>query len=94
MVIESLTENWCDKDVAILHVCFQLLKNFVEQEDEMIQVIDWEQTQDTKKAKEEIYYLYNWWLERAKKEDLDQEQYNKDTEMLKRLIEIRKHLWT
>jgi hypothetical protein len=38
--IESLSNNWRDKDDIILHACFQILKNFVEQEKEMIEVID------------------------------------------------------
>ena len=93
--IDSLSDGWCDKDVIILHACFQLLKDFVEQEKEMIEIIDWEQDEETKKAKSEIDFLYNWWLQRASKEnDLNEERYLEDNQMLKRLIEIRKSLWT
>lgn len=93
--IESLTENWCDKDVVILHACFQLLKDFVEKEKEIIEQIDWEDTKGKKEAKKEIDLLYNWWLERSQREnDLDQNQYDEDNQMLKRLIDVRQHLWS
>jgi hypothetical protein len=96
--IESLPNGWRDKDDILLHACFQLLKNFVEQEKEMIVVIDWNALEETKLAKAEIDFLYNWWNERVKiDEDLDiltEEIYNKDNQMLKRLIDVRKYLWT
>jgi hypothetical protein len=93
--IESLSDSWCDKDVVMLHACFQLLKNFVEQEKEMIETIDWEHNEEIKNTKSEIDFLYNWWLERVTKEnDLDEKQYKDDNQMLKRLIDVRFHLWT
>ena len=58
--IESLPDSWRDKDGVILHACFQLLKDFVEQEKEIIELIDWEYTEETKNAKTEIDFLYNW----------------------------------
>ncbi len=46
-------------------------------------------------AKEEICFLYNWWIKRVNKEDdLDEKQYKEDNQMLKRLVDIRQHLWT
>ncbi len=93
--IESLSNGWCDKDIVILHACFQLLKNFVEKEKDIIEQIDWEHTKEKRKAKKEIDFLYNWWLERLNVEDdLDEKQYLEDNQMLKRLIKIREHLWT
>jgi len=93
--IESLTDDWCDKDVVILHACFQLLKDFVEKEKEIIEQIDWKHDEKTENAKMEIDFLYNWWLERFDKEDdLDEKQYEEDNLMLQRLIVVRKYLWT
>ena len=93
--IESLSDGWCDKDIVILYACFQLLKDFVEKEKEIIAQIDWEHDEEIKKAKQEIDFLYSWWLERLDREDdLDEKQYLEDNQMLKRLIEIRKYLWT
>lgn len=95
--IESLSNDWRDKDDIILHACFQLLKDFVEQEKEMIEIIDWNHDKETKNAKSEIDFLYNWWMQRFHyEEDFDNinTQYEEDNQMLKRLINIRKHLWT
>lgn len=94
--IESLPNGWRDKDDVILHACFQLLKDFVEQEKEIIEQIDWKHTEETKKAKEEIDFLYNWWLGRVKEDilTLEEKQYLEDNGMLIRLIKIRKHLWS
>ena len=93
--IESLPDDRRDKDEIILHAGFQLLKDFLEQEKEIIEQIDWTHDEETKSAKIEIDFLYNWWLERVYKEnDLDEKQYAEDNEMLKRLIDVRKYLWS
>ncbi len=95
--IESLPDGWRDKDDVILHACFQLLKDFVEQEKEIIELIDWENTEETQNAKTEIDFLYNWWKEKNHfEEDFDKikEQYEEDNQMLKRLIDVRMYLWT
>jgi len=95
--IESLSNGWRDKDDVILHACFQLLRDFIEQEKEMIEIIDWEHDEEQKQAKSEIYFLYNWWKERFhNEEDFDKikQQYEEDNQMLKRLIDVRRYLWT
>jgi len=93
--IESLPDGWRDKDDVILHACFQLLKDFVEQEKEIIKIIDWENDEETKNAKLVIDFLYNWWMKRVDKDDdLDGKQYEEDNQMLIKLISIRKYLWT
>jgi hypothetical protein len=93
--IESLSNVWRDKDDVILHACFQLLKDFVEQEKEIIKIIDWENDEETKNAKLVIDFLYNWWMKRVDKDDdLDGKQYEEDNQMLIKLISIRKYLWT
>jgi len=93
--IESLPDGWRDKDIIILHANFQLLKDFVEKEKEIIEQIDWNLDEETAKGKGEIDFLYAWWLERVDKEnDLDEKQYEEDNQMLKRLIDVRKYLWS
>lgn len=62
--IESLPDGWRDKDDVILHAYFKLLKDFVEQEKEMIEIIDWGYDEELKRAKAEIDFLYNWWMKR------------------------------
>jgi hypothetical protein len=76
---------------------FLILRDFVEQEKEMIEIIDWEHDEEQKQAKSEIYFLYNWWKERFhNEEDFDKikQQYEEDNQMLKRLIDVRRYLWT
>lgn len=34
--IESLSEDWCDKDVVILHACFQMLKDYIEKRKKLL----------------------------------------------------------
>lgn len=93
--IECLSEDWCDKDVVLLYACFQLLKDFVEKEKDLIEQIDWQEKQETKNAKAEIEHLYNWWIKRCEQnDDLNSKQYEEDNQMLKRLIDVRKYLWT
>ena len=46
-------------------------------------------------AKAEIDFLYNWRREKVdKKDELDEKHYEEDNLMLKRLIDVRKYLWT
>jgi len=82
----------------MLHACFQLLKDCVEQENLISGDIDWTYTSDQQKAKETIIELYDWWKERIKQENeyyyLEYEHYDEDNEQLHNLIEIRKYLWT
>lgn len=38
--IESLSDEWRDKDLILLHACFQLLKDFFEKEKKIIEGIN------------------------------------------------------
>lgn len=92
-----MPNGWRDKDEIIIHACFQLLKDFVEKEKEIIEQIDLKHNKETENAKTEIDFLYNWWKERFhSEEDFDQlnARSDEDNEMLKRLIDVRKHLWS
>ena len=98
--IETIKVDWCDKDIVLLHACFQLLTDCIEKENLNL-TTDWTQDDQFSSAKLEIDELYNWWKDRSKKEidgRLDpiwaENQYEKDDEMLIRLIRIRKYLWT
>jgi len=98
--IKTLSGDWFDKDIVMLHACFQLLTDCVENEKLFTGDIDWTDNKEQINAKKEIEELYNWWNERKKQEenekfnDLDKMQYEKDNEMLIRLIKIRQYLWT
>lgn len=89
-----------DKDLLMLHACFQLLTDCVEKEN-LFESRDWTYDSDNMNAKTEIEELYNWWKYRSKKEmnrEIDpiwtDNQYEFDNGMLIRLIKVRQYLWT
>ena len=88
--IQSLPDNkqWVDKDFIMLHVCFQLLVDCVEEE-EIVKRTDYETHQ---KEIDEVNELYQWWQNNKENEDLDEDK--EAQEMLLRLIKIRRFLWT
>ena len=98
--IKTLNGDWSDKDIIILHACFQLLTDFVEQENAFTGHVDWDSDVEHQSAKQEIQQLYNWWTTRKMFDnldsinDLEKDQYEEDNEMLIRLIKIRHFLWT
>ena len=99
--ISTLSEDWSDKDMVILHACFQILTDCIEKEQLFTGHIDWTNDELHINAKKEILELYEWWNERVKKEQDDEidpiwteKQHEQDTEMLIRLIKIRGFLWT
>jgi len=97
LIIESLSDDWCDKDYVMLHACFQLLKDCIENENLFTGEIDWVASKRHKEAKVELNLLYEWWIERLKTVDDGmsmESQYAEDNIMLHRLIEIRWAMWT
>lgn len=100
--IESLNEGWCDKDHVLLHACFQLLIDFVEKEMRVQDHPDWNATEESRNAKKEIEALYAWWQQRKNDAIMDRSGsfiedhviYAVDNAMLKRLVDIRMHLWS
>jgi hypothetical protein len=99
--IETLTgKEWRDNDIVLLHACFQLLTDCIENEKLLTGHVDWDHDEEHLNAKKEIEELNFWWSERKnldfldKVHDLDKEQYLKDNEMLIRLIKVRAYLWT
>jgi len=97
--ITTLGENWADNDLIMLHACFQLLTNCVEQE-HLFTTTEWEQNDATQHAKQELEELHQWWQERSEVEQqpLDpiwtRNRYEEDNQMLIRLIKVRQYLWT
>lgn len=81
--------GWIDRDRAILFASFALFCKFYEEEKEML---------DHGNTGEVMDELYQWWtVERPGKlaEGVyEDDLYDEDTEMLKRLIGIRSHLWS
>jgi len=60
LVIRTLEAGWHDKDEVMLHAAFQLLVDFVEQE-QPGKYIDWSHDDDHRQAWKEIRALYRWW---------------------------------
>jgi hypothetical protein len=87
--LESKDKEWVDRDVIMLHSCFQILKDCVEQEN-VDTHCKYETNQD---FVDEVRFLYQWWNDRINKED-SYEQIAEDNEMLLRLMKIRTSLWT
>lgn len=99
--INTLPEgNWRDNDSVMLHACFALLTDCIENEDLLTGHVDWTATDEYRNIKKEIEALYGWWNKRKelyKTDDAcdgDLMQYDEDDAMLIRLIKIRRHLWT
>jgi hypothetical protein len=89
------SDKWVDSDAMILHSCFQILVNYVEDE-KVFDILSYEGTQ--KIFLDEVRALYDWWLIRREtiyhpdskgfeKDDCEDDVY------LDRLIKIRKKLW-
>lgn len=99
--ISTLSAGWADKDRVMLHACFQLLCDCIEQE-ELFEHTNWEQSPDFQQARRDLQELYEWWKERVAAEpdgtlpDLleQQAQYEQDEHMLLRLVRLRRYLWT
>lgn len=90
--IESLkprSKEWVDRDIIMLHSCFQILKDCVEKEH-----VDTHCNYEShKEFVDEVRFLYEWWIKRVKRIASD-EQIKEDDLMLIRLMKIRSGLWT
>ncbi len=84
--IESLESKiWVDRDIIMLHACFQILKDCVEKEN-----VDTHCDYETHKDfVDEVRFLYNWWNERN---NSDIHDHIEDDLMLERLMKIRTSL--
>ena len=98
--ITTLSDKWADNDLMMLHACFQLLTNCIEQE-QLLTAIEWQENEATQHAKQELEALHQWWQERSELERQNQldpiwekEHYEEDNQMLIRLIKVRQYLWT
>lgn len=91
--IETLppTKQWVDRDVIMLHACFQVLQDCVEKEK-----VDTHCNYKAHKTfVDEVRFLYKWWKKRkTKPSTLVDDQMKEDDEMLLRLMKIRTSLWT
>lgn len=93
--IHSLPNSkiWVDRDIIMLHACFQLLEDYIEKEDGLNHAC----AETYKALNAELSELNNWWRERKKtitNPSTKSFESQKDDEMLARLIKHRTFLWT
>lgn len=91
--LTGLNADWEEIDTMMLYACFSLLERFVQEE---MHLTDWEVSVKQQQIKKEIDDLSAWWNQRklAHQDLEEEEQQQKDTEMLLRLIQIRTYLWS
>lgn len=100
--IDTLNQEWYDKDGVLLHACFQVLVNFIHEETNFIDKnadnwVDWESDEKLQFAKQEMLFLYDWWQKynsEAVRSLPNWENDKLENEMLKRLIDVRWAMWT
>lgn len=102
ITFNTLPKTWWDVSDGIVNVNFELLERFIENE-KPLEIIETEYNEETKRIWNEIKFLYSWWKQYktlnigyengeyslAKEEEQEEEA----TEMLIRLVKIRRHLW-
>jgi len=105
MKLEVNLSEHTDRDVLLLHACFQILEDFVNLEKGedfyedvyALYVEDCGEEYARLREKEwgELRKLYFWWQTRKSSDYdvLDEKEYLLDSEMLKRLVDIRYLLW-
>ena len=81
-------KSWCDRDYILFHACFQLLVDWVEQEDGLNHC-NYEAHKETVDVLTE---LYTWWTSRDY--DSDFEGSEDSQAKLELLIKNRQFLWT
>ena len=100
VVCRALPPTWCDRDYLLLYAAFQILEDFVQQEkghfydDVYLLYLDCGEEMARERAADwdTIRELYAWW--QTRKSDTDFDDYEKDSRMLRKLIDIRGNLWT
>jgi hypothetical protein len=104
MKLEINLSEHTDRDIILLHACFQILEDFVNLETGhfyedvyALYVKDFGEDSARLEEKEwdELRILYIWWQTRKSSDYdvFDDKEYLIDSEMLKRLIDIRYLLW-
>lgn len=96
-----LPHTWIDKDNILIHMNFEILSRFVE--DELIPgPVDWDADEEHRQAKAKMLELYEWWkenhdvLEKWNEFTWEQEeQYEKlRRERCKEIIDLSPWFWT
>ena len=84
--LKPVKSYWVYSDDLMLHACFQILKDFVENKE------FYEQNRPKSDFVKDVMFLYNWW-EIRKDKDRDTDKIDEDNEMLDKLMILRSELW-
>ena len=93
-----LPHTWCDKDHIIVHMNFEILCRFVE--DELIPgPVDWDADEEHRQAKAKMLELYNWWQANHEEPDFDTWEAEEAHDALlrakcKEIIDLSPWFWT
>lgn len=82
-------QPWCDRDYMMLHACFQLLVDWVEQEDGLNHC----NYSAHKESVDVLKGLYDWWKS-VEDYDSDFEGSEESQAKLELLVKYRQFLWT
>lgn len=85
--LPSVKENWVDRDMMMLHACFQILMDFVEKEDGLNHC-DYDSHKETIDV---LRDLYLWWKNNHDTISIDDKVAD---ENLMLLVKHRGFLWT
>ncbi|MCE9530707.1 MAG: hypothetical protein K8T89_06210 [Planctomycetes bacterium] len=86
--IDTLDDEWRDKDMVMLHACFQILCDFIEKEQGENKVI-------AAPDRQGLVKLYAWWKARNRDEaNMSESEYAEDSWHLSQLIKMRPLLWS
>jgi len=95
-----LPHTWCDKDHVIVHMNFEILSRFVE--DELIPgPVDWDADEEHRQAKAKMMELYEWW--KANHDVLERDEFTWEQEeaheallrsKCKEIIDLSPWFWT
>ena len=106
VVCRSLPPTWHDRDYLLLYAAFQCLEDFVEKEEPWEFTGDVyavylaggcteEHAREEEAAWKTVRELYAWWETRQRADECHvRDDYNEDSRMLHKLIDIRGCLWT
>lgn len=78
---------WCDRDHIMFHACFQLLVDWVEQEEGLL---NWAHEKYIEPISN-LKGLYKWWKKLDEEYDLMEDLAQEKLELL---IKLRRYLWT
>lgn len=102
VVCRALPPTWCDRDYLLVFAVFQILEDFITQEQPWeftadvyatyVMEYDEEQAREREADWKTIRELYAWW--QGRKADPDYDNYDEDSAMLHKLIAVRGCLWT